>query len=389
MAHFIFMGHGGSHIIDLKKTVQQLQEATHALKSIASAGKRVLFVATKKQAKAVVAQEAKRLGMPYITERWLGGTLTNFATIRKSLKKMASFDKLMKEPAYQNMAKKEKLMMAREKTKLERLLQGIADTTRLPSALFIVDPNREHIAVKEAQKLGIPIFAMVDTNTDPTLIDYPISSNDDASRAIELIMKAVGSAIEDGLQERKQHAEEVAQQAEKRVEQKVDEKKGRRVRSVVKVASSETVSAENERPAAKQVAPLATVAAQKATIPQAENTVSPKVVTVTSGKEEKIASAPKKIAETKAMQPTAKAQEAVVADKKVIEAPATKPAIPKTEEVVKPKETLAKAPAAKAASKAETVAPKAEKMAIATKTQAPLKATAAQEKPEKKATDKK
>ena len=233
MAPFIFMERNGIHIIDLNKTLLQLQEATHALKAIASAGKRILFVATKKQAKGVVEQEAKRLGMPYITERWLGGTLTNFATIRKLLKKMSSFDKLMKDTAYQNMAKKEQLMIAREKGKLERLLQGIADTTRLPAALFIVDTKKEHIAVKEAQKLGIPVFAITDTNTNPEWVDYPIPSNDDASRSIALIIKAIGSAIEEGLEERQKNKEVDT------LEQKETASRVSRERNVEKVTSSE------------------------------------------------------------------------------------------------------------------------------------------------------
>jgi len=187
-------------------------------------------VATKKQAKNVVEQEAKRLGMPYVTERWLGGTLTNFVTIRRLMKKMSSFDKLMKDAAYQNMAKKEQIMIAREKAKLERLLQGIADTTRLPAALFVVDIKKERIAVKEAIKLGLPVFALTDTNTDPTCIDYPIPSNDDASRSIEIIIKAIGSAIEAGLVERKKYREEGT------VEKK--ETVYKRERNVEKVTSS-------------------------------------------------------------------------------------------------------------------------------------------------------
>ncbi len=235
MAPFIFMERNGIHIIDLNKTLLQLQKVTHALKAIASAGKRILFVATKTQAKGVVEQEAKRLGMPYVTERWLGGTLTNFATIRRLLKKMSSFDKLIKDTAYQNMAKKEQLMITREKAKLERLLQGIADTTRLPSALLIVDIKKEHIAVKEAQKLGIPVFALTDTNTDPTWVDYPIPSNDDASRSIELIIKAIGSAIEEGLEERQKNKEVDT------LKQQVTASKGARERNVEKVTSSEAV----------------------------------------------------------------------------------------------------------------------------------------------------
>ncbi len=260
MAPFIFMERNGIHIIDLNKTLLQLQEATRALKVIASAGKRILFVATKKQAKGVVEQEAKRLGMPYITERWLGGTLTNFATIRRLLKKMSSFDKLTKSTAYDNMAKKEQLMIAREKTKLERLLQGIADTTRLPAALFIVDVKKEHIAVKEARKLGIPVFALTDTNTDPTCVDYPIPSNDDASRSVELIIKTIGSAIEEGLEERRKH-KEVDTPAQGAVVSK-----GVRERNVEKVVSSETV--EQQASMAKDMKKLTSKAAKKITTQQ-------------------------------------------------------------------------------------------------------------------------
>ena len=258
MAPFIFMERNGIHIIDLNKTLLQLQEATHALKALASAGKRILFVATKKQAKAVVAQEAKRLGMPYVTERWLGGTLTNFVTIRRLIKKMSSFDKLMRDAAYQNMAKKEQLMIAREKAKLARLLQGIADTTRLPAALFVVDIKREHIAVKEAQKLGIPVFALTDTNADPTGVDYPIPSNDDASRSIEVLVKAIASALADGLAERKKHqAEDPAGQEG----------------ATLKRASNKGAAEATQQPAKVQApAPTATPAAQATKTKQAPET---------------------------------------------------------------------------------------------------------------------
>lgn len=203
MLPYIFMERKGIHIIDLNKTLFQLQEATQALQGIAKQGKKILFVATKRQAKNAIEQEAKRLKMPYITERWLGGTMTNFATIRRLIKKMTSFDKLMKDSAYKNMAKKEQLMIAREKAKLERLLKGLEDTTRLPGALVIVDTQKEHIAVKEAQKLGIPIFAISDTNSNPDSVEYPIPGNDDATSSIEIIVKALGVAIESGLEERK------------------------------------------------------------------------------------------------------------------------------------------------------------------------------------------
>ena len=203
MASYIFMEKNGIHIIDLNKTLGNLDEACHAIKNIVRSGRKVLFVATKKQAKEVVADEAKKLKMPYATERWLGGMLTNFATVRKSLKKMSSIDKMMKDETYMNLAKKERLVVTREREKLEKVLGGIADLTRLPAALFVVDAKREHIAVKEAKKLNIPVFAMVDTNSDPDTIDFPIPANDDAFKSIAIITHAIGQAIEEGLSERK------------------------------------------------------------------------------------------------------------------------------------------------------------------------------------------
>lgn len=208
MAPYIFMENNGIHIIDLNKTLASLDEASAVLKNIVKSGRKVLFVATKKQAKEVVSEEAKRLKMPYATERWLGGMLTNFATVRKSLKKMSSIDKMMKDEAYLNLAKREKLMVSREREKLERVLGGIADLTRLPAALFIVDAKKEHIAVKEAKKLNIPVFAIVDTNTDPTTVDYPIPANDDAFKSISILTSAIGRAIEEGLSERKKDKED-------------------------------------------------------------------------------------------------------------------------------------------------------------------------------------
>lgn len=208
MAPFIFMEKNGIHIIDLNKTLKSLDDAAGALKGIVKSGRKVMFVATKKQAKEVVETEAKRLKMPFVTERWLGGMLTNFSTIRKSLKKMASIDKLMKDEAYDNLAKRERLMITRERAKLERVLGGISDLNRLPAALFVIDIKREHIAVSEAQKLNIPVFAMVDTNSDPNQADYPIPANDDAFKSIQLIAQYIGSAMEEGLNERKKDKEE-------------------------------------------------------------------------------------------------------------------------------------------------------------------------------------
>ncbi|HAR20449.1 MAG TPA: 30S ribosomal protein S2 [Cytophagales bacterium] len=208
MAPYIFMEKNGIHIIDLNKTVACLDEATAAMKNIIKSGRKVLFVATKKQAKEIVESEAQRLKMPYVTERWLGGMLTNFTTIRKSLKKMSGIDKQMKDESFIALAKKERLMIGREKEKLERMLGGIADLTRLPAALFVIDVKKEHIAVAEAHKLGIPVFAMVDTNSNPDLAQFPIPANDDAFKSIALVTTAIGKAIEDALLERKKDKEE-------------------------------------------------------------------------------------------------------------------------------------------------------------------------------------
>ena len=204
MAPYIFMEKNGIHIIDLNKTLVSLDYAATAIRNIAKSGRKVMFVATKKQAQEIVTTEAERLKMPFVTDRWLGGMLTNFATVRKSLKKMATIDKMVKEnTAYAALAKREKLMMSRERAKLDRVLGGIADLGRLPAALFVVDVKREHIAVKEAHKLGIPVFAMCDTNSNPELVQFPIPANDDASKSIQLIVSVIGKAIEDGLSERK------------------------------------------------------------------------------------------------------------------------------------------------------------------------------------------
>lgn len=223
MAPYIFMEKNGIHIIDLNKTLTSLDQAGHALQSIVRSGRKVMFVATKKQAKEIVETAAKKLNMPYVTERWLGGMLTNFTTIRKSLKKMAGIDKLMKDEAYLNLAKRERLMISREKEKLERVLGGIADLNRLPAALFIIDIKREHIAVLEAQKLNIPVFALVDTNSDPTQVDFPIPGNDDAWKSISLITNYIAGAIEEGLAERKKDKEDAKQHEEEEAKRKVDE----------------------------------------------------------------------------------------------------------------------------------------------------------------------
>ena len=222
MAPYIFMEKNGIHIIDLNKTLASLEEASNAIKQVVRSGKKIMFVATKKQAKDLVAEEARRLNMPYVTERWLGGLLTNFATIRKSLKKMTSIDKLMKDESYTNLAKKERLMITRQREKLESVLGGIADLTRLPAALFVVDIKREHIAISEAKKLGIPVFALVDTNSNPNEVDFPIPANDDAFKSISLLVKAFGAAIEDGLSERKRDKDDAKLTEEEEAKKAVD-----------------------------------------------------------------------------------------------------------------------------------------------------------------------
>lgn len=203
MAPYIFMEKNGIHIIDLHKTVLKIDEAAAALKQIAKSGRRVLFVATKKQAKEIVAEKVAAVGMPYVTERWAGGMLTNFPTIRKAVKKMANIDKMSKDGTFDNLSKREKLQISRQRAKLEKTLGSIADLNRLPSALFVVDVMKEHIAVAEANRLGIPVFAMVDTNSNPNNVDFVIPANDDASKSIELILDTVVAAMAEGLEERK------------------------------------------------------------------------------------------------------------------------------------------------------------------------------------------
>ncbi len=224
MSEYIFMENNGIHLIDLNKTLECIEEAAFALKNIVRSGRKIMFVATKKQAKDIVTEEAKRLNMPYVTERWLGGMLTNFATIRKSLKKLSQIEKLMKDEAYLNMAKRERLMLTREKAKLEKLLGGITDLNRLPAALFVIDVKREHIAVSEAQKLNIPVFAMVDTNSDPDGVDFPIPANDDAYKSIHLINTYIGKVIEEALMERKKEKDDAALRKEEDAKKSVDEK---------------------------------------------------------------------------------------------------------------------------------------------------------------------
>jgi len=221
MAPYIFMERNGIHIIDLEKTIVKIEEAAAAMKQIARSGKKILFVATKKQAKEIVAERVKKVNMPYVTERWPGGMLTNFPTIRKAVKKMGNIDKMATDGTFNNLSKREKLQVTRQRAKLEKNLGSIVDLTRLPSALFIVDVCKERIAVKEAKRLGIPVFAMVDTNSDPSDIEFPIPANDDASKSISLIVGLLCDAIEEGLNERKlEKDKEPAAQRERKVTRK-------------------------------------------------------------------------------------------------------------------------------------------------------------------------
>ena len=222
MAPYIFMERNGIHIIDLYKTVAKVDEAAEIMKNLAKQGKKVLFVATQKQAKQVVADKASSIGMPYVIERWPGGMLTNFPTIRKAIKKMASIDKMTNDGTFDNLSKREKLQITRQRAKLEKTLGSIVDLTRLPSALFVVDVMKEHIAVREANRLGIPVIGMVDTNSDPSNIDYVIPANDDATKSVEVILGAICEAMNEGLQERK--AEKVDAEAAGEAAPKKDRK---------------------------------------------------------------------------------------------------------------------------------------------------------------------
>ena len=254
MAPYIFMERNGIHIIDLHKTVAKIDEAAEALKQIAKSGKKILFVATKKQAKDIVAEKAASVNMPYVIERWPGGMLTNFPTIRKAVKKMANIDKLMNDGTFSNLSKRELLQITRQRAKLEKNLGSIADLTRLPSALFVVDVMKEHIAVKEANRLGIPVFAIVDTNSDPRDIDFVIPANDDAKDSVDVILSACCGAIAEGLEERKaEKADEkaAAEQAEEAPENKKRSPRKARKEAEEAAPATEAAPAEETAPAAE------------------------------------------------------------------------------------------------------------------------------------------
>ena len=254
MAPYIYTERNGIHIIDLHKTAAEIDKAAEALKQIAKSGKKILFVATKKQAKEVIAEKATSVNMPYVIERWPGGMLTNFPTIRKAVKKMANIDKLMQDGTFGNLSKRELLQVTRQRAKLEKNLGSIADLTRLPSALFVVDVMKENIAVREANRLGIPVFGIVDTNSDPKNIDFIIPANDDAKDSVEVILNACCAAIAEGLEERKaEKADEKA--AEAQAEADAEEAKPKRTRKPRKeeapVAEETAAPAEEEAPAAE------------------------------------------------------------------------------------------------------------------------------------------
>ncbi len=254
MAPYIYTERNGIHIIDLHKTVIKIDEAAEALKNIARQGKKILFVGTKKQTKEVIAEKATSIGMPYVIERWPGGMLTNFPTIRKAVKKMANIDKLMNDGTFGNLSKRELLQITRQRAKLEKNLGSIADLTRLPSALFVVDVMKENIAVREANRLGIPVFGIVDTNSDPKNIDFIIPANDDAKDSVEVILNACCAAIVEGLEERKaEKADEKAAEAQPEEAEEVKPKRTRRTRKDEAEAPAEETAAhaEEEAPAAE------------------------------------------------------------------------------------------------------------------------------------------
>ena len=257
MAPYIYTERNGIHIIDLHKTVAKIDTAAEALKQIAKSGKKILFVATKKQAKEVIAEKATSVNMPYVIERWPGGMLTNFPTIRKAVKKMANIDKLMNDGTFGNLSKRELLQITRQRAKLEKNLGSIADLTRLPSALFVVDVMKEQIAVKEANRLGIPVFGIVDTNSDPKNIDFVIPANDDAKDSVEVILNACCAAIAEGLEERKvEKADEKAADAQEEAEAEEKPKRTRKPKAEAPVeeapaAEEAAAPAEEEAPAAE------------------------------------------------------------------------------------------------------------------------------------------
>jgi len=299
MAPYIYMERNGIHIINLYKTAAKLEEASEALSKIAASGRKILFVATKKQAKDIVSEKAGNVNMPYITERWPGGMLTNFVTIRKAVKKMASIDRMKKDGTFLTLSKKERLQVDRLRAKLEKNLGSISEMTRLPAALFVIDIKREHIAIKEAQKLNIPIFAMVDTNSDPRQVDYVIPANDDASKSIEKILTNVTDSIAEGLAVRK--AENDSKEAEKAATEVPKQEKTEEAPKTEKVAKEPKVEKTKEAPKTEKVAKE----------PKVEKTKE-------ASKTEKVIEEPKvkKTTKTKAVKKTEKTEKASKEEKK-------------------------------------------------------------------------
>ena len=246
MAPYIFGDKNSIHIIDLNKTAVKLDEAASSLKQIAKSGRKILFVATKKQVKQAVADKAKSIAMPYVTERWPGGMLTNFVTIRRSIREMATIDRMRTDGTMESMNKKERLMLSRHRDKLQTLFGSISDLTRLPAALFVVDVNIEHIAVAEAKRLNIPTFAIVDTNSDPNVVDFPIPANDDAATSVELIVGIICKAIEEGLNERKTDKEGAKEQEKSMIEAAVEEEQNEREEKVKKIEKKLTMEEEGK-----------------------------------------------------------------------------------------------------------------------------------------------
>jgi len=343
MAPYIFMEKNSIHIIDLNKTEIKLNEAAAAMKQIAKSGRKILFVATKKQAKDIVAEKVKEIGMPYVTERWPGGMLTNFPTIRKAVKKMSAIDKMATDGTFETLSKRERLQIARQRAKLEKNLGSIADLTRLPAAMFIVDVHKEYIAVREANRLNIPVFAMVDTNSDPRNIDFPIPSNDDASKSISLIIDFVTEAVAEGLSERKMEKEKEASETKAKsqkaressrgkaepgeakgqanvAEEKVKTEKPRIGKKAQKVEiKPDTRSAKGGESGEANAEAKAEVKEDKTEEPKAEKVEEPKAEKV----EEPKAEEPKaeKVEEPKAEEPKAEAKAEVAEEKTEEKAP--------------------------------------------------------------------
>lgn len=273
MAPYIFDEKKGIHIIDLNKTAVKLEEAAAAMKSIARSGKKILFVATKKQAKDIVTEKVKPTGMPYVTERWSGGMLTNFGTIRRTIKKMSTIDRMKTDGTFENLSKRERLQVSRQREKMEKNLGSISDLSRLPSALFIVDIVKEHIAVAEARKLNIPTFAMVDTNSDPTKVDFPIPANDDATKSIELILDVMIAAINEGIEERKNDKTAVDEGSEEGADDNDGEKAvAARAEKPVAAREEKVVAAAEEKAAAVAEPKAVAAATEEKVVAAAEKT---------------------------------------------------------------------------------------------------------------------